>query len=265
MNKDAPVAARFGADTTGRAATAGGLSITPQSAAKMLILLGAFLLAAHSCVLILKYGFGYDYLRGFADKFHLNKEANLPTMASSLILMLASALLAYTAANTPKRARPGVWWMLAAVFLFLSIDETVQIHELLSEPTHNAVQADWLPPFAWVLPYGVAALFLGVLTLPWFLKLDRTSQIRFFIAGCIYVGGALGVELLEGVSLQRIDPTLSPEALAAANQHLSHELLTSLQECMEYVGSAYFLYALVRRLGGLHLAAGAPAMPQAAS
>ncbi|MEZ5945858.1 MAG: hypothetical protein R3C13_08630 [Hyphomonas sp.] len=240
------------------------IGLSPKRVAIGLILIGAFLFTAQAFVLVMKYGFDREYLFGLAAKFHLNKEMNVPTVTSTLILVGCAAMLSVNALLSPK-GRRAAWWLLAAVFLFLGYDESMQIHEMLSGSVHRTFQADWVPAFAWVLPYGAAIIVLAVVLLPWFLALDRASQISFFLAGVIYVGGALGIELLEGMSFSSIDQSLSVEGLRAANHSLPHELLTTTQECMEYIGSAFFLYLLVKRVGGLRLVPGPGLLPQAAS
>jgi hypothetical protein len=223
--------------------------ITPKRLALVLVGVGLFLLAAHCGVMVAKHGYDHPYVGGLGPMFNMGNEMNVPTLASTLVLVTCGAMLAYTAAvavGTPWDRRS--WALLAFIFIFLGFDENISIHEGLISPVNNMINADWVPAFAWVLPYGLAVIVLGVVMLPWFLKLDRPTQIRFVIAGVVYVGGALGVEILESVNF-----TSSDETLAAVKASLSNDILVTTQESMEFGGAAFFLWALVKRLGGIRI------------
>ncbi|KCZ49454.1 hypothetical protein [Hyphomonas pacifica] len=231
------------------------LSLSPKQLAWALVGIGLFLLMAHAAVLFLKYRLGYDYVMGLAPMFSLDEEANVPTLVSALVLLSCSVALALTACSAAGTRMARGWWVLSAAFLFLAFDENAQIHETLSVITGIVVQTSWMPAFPWILLYGLAVVALGIVLLPWFLKLDRGTQIRFAIAGTIYVGGALGMEVMESALYQMTDPTLSAEGWERLNSSLGFTLMTSLQECLEYGGAAYFLYVLVKRLGAIRLQA----------
>nr|WP_321359136.1 hypothetical protein [uncultured Hyphomonas sp.] len=236
------------------AAASTALHIRPRDVARGLVLVGGVLLAAHLFVLVMNFGFGRDYLWGLAEKFNLNEEMNFPTLVATVELLACGAMLAANAFFRPGAAGQAAgWWVLSGVFIFLGFDENIGLHEMLSHPTSQALQADWVPEYAWMIPYSAALLIAAVVLLPWFLRIDRSSQIRFAIAGAIFVSGALGVEILESANLSGTAPELLEGGASLADISLSQALLTTLQECMEYIGAGYFLYALVLRLGGLRL------------
>src|SRR5687768_2279026 len=60
------------------------------------------------------------------ELFALSYEHNVPTWAASSLLLLASALLASSAerAATDRAS----WWALSGIFLFMSLDEAIEIH-----------------------------------------------------------------------------------------------------------------------------------------
>ena len=89
----------------------------------------ALFMAVDASVLVLHV---VNELAGFnAVLFNLDEEQNLPTWLSSLqfAAVTAAAALAGTASAGRERL---AWWTLAAVFLFLSADETALVHEKLA-------------------------------------------------------------------------------------------------------------------------------------
>jgi hypothetical protein len=92
--------------------------------------------------------------------FHLGREQNLPTWFSSLQLFA----VAYAALGVARQEsglqdrqarlnRPLVWYVLAAGFAFLSLDEFAEIHEVIRRQGRTPV---------WVLVYGpIAGLVAG--------------------------------------------------------------------------------------------------------
>ena len=230
------------------------LHISAHSIARGLVIVGVPLLLAHLFVLIMDFGFDRGYLFGLAAKFNLNNEMNFPTLVATLELLACSVMLAANAHFRPGSHGQALgWWVLCAIFVFLGFDENISLHEMTSGPTLQLLQADWVPLYAWVLPYSVALLIAAAVLLPWFLKIERASQIRFVIAGTIFVSGALGIELLESANASGTDPDAWADGTSQVEGTLRQALLTTVQECMEYVGAGYFLCALAQRLGGLTL------------
>ncbi|MEZ6001842.1 hypothetical protein [Hyphomonas sp.] len=234
----------------------GSLHISARDVALALVIVGVPLLLAHVFVLTMNFGFGHSYLFGLAEKFNLNDEMNIPTLVATLELLACGVMLAANARFRPGgRGQASGWWVLCAIFVFLGFDENASLHEMTSGPTANLLQADWVPEYAWMIPYGLALLIVAAVLLPWFLKIDRASQIRFVVAGTIFVAGALGIEILESANVSTADFEMTADGPALADVSLSLAVLTTVQECMEYIGAGYFLYALVLRLDGLTIGA----------
>ena len=68
--------------------------------------------------------------------------------------------------------------------------------------------------------------------------LPRGTRIRVALAGALFVGGALGVELVLGVWAE-----------AHGEDNFVWEMLGLVEESMELMGSSLFLYALLEVLG----------------
>lgn len=214
--------------------------------AKFAALAIGFLLLANLTALLMEHGLGHPEIWGLVPLFHFDREQNLPTFFSALMLLFSAALLlaaAHQARETGGKFLP--WALLALVFAFLSIDEFASIHEKLDALIKFYVPTDGVLHYAWVAPYGVVVAALAVALGPWFFRLERKLQTLFFVSGALFVGGALGVEIIGGVYYSSI-------ADGEVTTTLLGDLLASIEELGEMSGVAVFIYALLNHVSGKH-------------
>jgi hypothetical protein len=175
------------------------------------------------------------YLLGWPERavelFSLSYERNVPTWAASALLVLASAALA-TCAQSAERDRAG-WWALSGVFAFMSLDEAIEIHEHLG----GLVEGRGLFFFSWVIPAAVVVGALGLAFSRFLARLEPIDRRRFVVAGAVYVGGALVMELPLGWWTER-----------AGDDNLVYGVLDWIEESLELAGATIFLLALRARL-----------------
>ena len=169
--------------------------------------------------------------------FGLSYEQNFPTWYVASLLLLCSVLLGLIACAKQRRkaAHVGHWWTLAAAFLYISLDETTEIHEQAS---------DWFDLggflyFGWVIPASIVVAVLGLSYLKFLAHLPRKTRNQFILAGAIYVGGALGTEFLLGYWTN-----------LHGRRNLGYGLIDWVQESMELFGVSLFLFSLTEYLGG---------------
>jgi hypothetical protein len=173
------------------------------------------------------------------DYFSLTEEKNFPTWWSSFLLATCSIVLGTIAAT--KSRRPGDykahWIGLTAIFCYLSIDEFVEIHEWLSALPGLGKLHGFLY-YGWVLPavFVVAAFALSYLR--FLFHLPMSTRVKVALAGVLYVGGALGLELILGVWTER-----------HGEFNFAWAMIGVVEESMEIIGSSLFLYALLEYLG----------------
>jgi hypothetical protein len=162
--------------------------------------------------------------------FSLSYEGNLPTWYSSaLLLACAITLGAIAPGAAPRQSR--YWSLLAAVFGYLSIDEAVGLHEQLNEIVHLGGPLY----FSWILPAAAAVLLLGIAYLRFLLGLPEETRRRFILAGALYVGGALIMEIPLGLWTE-----------AHGDGDLGYALIDFAEESLEMIGATLFLVALLR-------------------
>lgn len=198
----------------------------------------ALLVVSHVGWQLFKYWTGHDYVRGLIKLFHLDEERNIPTLFSTLLLLAAAALLAWTRHQEKLQGSRDAakWTVLALGFTYIAIDEFGHIHENLILPGRELL-GDGAPNifhYAWVIPataivLGLAAYFLGFL-----LRLPAATRLGFIVAGVLFVGGAIGFEMLEG----RHD-TLYGE------RNLTYMAYVTIEETLEMAGVIVFIHALL--------------------
>lgn len=227
------------------------VSVSHQAVGKFLLIVGAFLLMGHLSVMYVQYGLGKDYAFGLVQAFQLDGEMNVPSLTSSLLLFitaLTAFLTAWAFPGVQKHKR--AWLIIGVVFIVLSFDETIRLHEQISVLMASMEPADGTSHVGWEVPYLVIMGVLGLYMLPWFLTLDRGTQILFAASGIIYVFGAIGMEHVATLYYSAIgtDRTSDPT--------LAGQVFVALEEVMEFGGVALFEYAMMRRLSGISLSSG---------
>lgn len=161
------------------------------------------------------------------ELFDVDEEESIPTWFSASLLLLVSATLCLIGRLERRDGdRYALYWFgLAAGFLFLSLDEIAGFHETLNT----------IIDISWAVPGLVIVAMVGIAFLRFLLALPSSVAARFLIAGAIYVGGAVGVELAT-------EPYLYNDELDT----LGYNLWTPVEEGMEMGGVLIFLATLLQ-------------------
>lgn len=188
-----------------------GIVFEPKRTTRILFTVLAFLVAlglfTSFCHLVLHWR--VEALTLLAD---LDTEGNLPTLYNVLLFFIGSALFLFHGMNAPKQAARG-WKLMAAVFLFLGIDEGSQVHEKFMQFTKRLIEASgsdgsltgWFY-YAWVIPYGLAVIALVLLLSRWIMGLSPQLRKRLVVSGTVYVLGAVFMEMAGGKLLEGLTP-----------------------------------------------------------
>ena len=174
------------------------LKISARRLARYLFTVVACLFVIQMVMWFFDHALGHDYVLGLVRLFRLGSEDNVPTWVSALLLLLASLLIALVALQhkthkLPMRLR---WKFLAGIFLFLSIDEAGAIHDLVYlNLAQRFGSPEGLFHYTWVIPYGILCVFFLVAYLPLLAYLPARTRRLFVVAGLVYVGAALGLEM----------------------------------------------------------------------
>lgn len=156
----------------------------------------AILVVAHLFTVAAYQLYGFGTMKGLTPLLSLENEGNLPTLFSTLaLLLLSGACLA--CAKVARDKERTFWMVLMGAFLFLAVDESSSIHEIISVIVEKSIHASGAFSRAWVIPYGIGALIFAALTLRQLLRLPPRTRYGLMIAGCLYVFGAIVFEMLE--------------------------------------------------------------------
>jgi hypothetical protein len=118
------------------------------------------------------------------------------------------------------RDRSAQWYVLTFGFLFISVDEVEGLHESLNSTTESS----------WLIPRGIVAFLIGLSFIPFLWNLPFRTRNYFIVAGALYVGGAIGVEII-GAPMDA--------------DTMLYNLRTVAEEGLEMFGVILFLSALL--------------------
>ncbi len=208
------------------------LTIRATAVGRVLAAIIGLLLFAFLAVYVGRLELGMGQVFGLKPRFDLGGEGNIPAFYSAVALLLAGVLLLFIARlkfGDGDRHRWG-WLGLGLGFLFMALDEATQIHELLYRvPGFDS--GAWL----WVVPFGILLLVIGVGFLRFLLNLGPRYRRLFLLSAALFLGGAVGVELITDVTIGESHVANWPAAL-----------LTGLEEGLEMAGVALFIVSLLR-------------------
>ena len=213
----------------------GIIPITPRSVRKLLTAITAGFLVAHGVVQLGIYGFGAE--KHWLDSLNMDRELNLPTLFSSALLLI-SALLMQRLGQSSNPATARDWRLLSKIFIFLALDEALQIHEILIIPglrhqVHPALASTW------VVPYAALALLLLWRFRRFLGAIPRATASRLLRSGAVYVGGAIGMEMIGSFAVRSSLIRLHSPWYGA---------ITGLEEALELLGIILLIDALMREL-----------------
>ncbi|NIS81169.1 MAG: hypothetical protein GTO14_13410 [Anaerolineales bacterium] len=168
--------------------------------------------------------------------FDFTRERSVPAFFSSMTMLFCAALLAtITAAKRRKGGRGYLYWAgLAIVFVYLSVDEYIGIHEKLSAPVRDALNTSEFLELAWIIPYGIFVAVFVLMYLRFMVGLPRRTRLYFILAGVIYVTGAIVLEIVSG----------RQEALHG-RRSFAYVAAVTVEEGFEIIGIVLFLHALL--------------------
>jgi hypothetical protein len=211
----------------------------PIHVTRVLLGLMFLLVMASMAGAFMKYGFGHGQLFGLVPLFDLLGEANVPTWFSSALLLLCALCLGTIAYVKRGAADPFArqWMLLGVIFLLLSLDETAQIHDLIDDKLQKALHPHGALYYPWVVPAAVGVLILAASYARFLFSLPRATRRLFVVAGVIYVGGALGMEVAAAIydEMHGYDNPVT-------------ETMGTIEEAMEMLGAITFLHALMTYL-----------------
>lgn len=214
------------------------ISINRHAIAHGLATMIALLVAASLLGQTSRYEFGHDSVYGMVQLFNLDGERNIPTFFTVLLAVTGAMLLVVVGLGSKGRDRNDsrYWFALAAGFLFLGYDEAFQVHEQLVAPMRKLMGSGGnlgVFYFGWVVPGIIGVCTLALLFLKFLLRLPATTRRWLLFAGALYLGGCIGMELIDGKYIE------------THGESLTYSVLVTIEEALEMSGLATLIYTLL--------------------
>lgn len=223
-------------------------SANPQINEALSIWITRFLWISFFSVLILAIGsltgqylvYFHNYEKStLINLLDMDRELSIPSLVTTFLLFGITILLEITTLIkiAEKDRQILKWGVLTLGFLYIVFDEGASIHELLMNPIHNMLLYVDIPSifyFTWVIPGIIIVLFLAVFFVKFVIDLPGYTRNAFLLSGLIYVGGALGIELISGYFAGQY-----------GMQEFGFEVLATIEETLEMLGLTLFLHSLL--------------------
>jgi hypothetical protein len=182
-----------------------------------------------------------DYPDDVPLLFDVNTEATVPTWYSAGLLLAVAAVcgvLAVVATVSERGGEGRRWGLLGLVFVVMSLDEGVALHERLDSVVDGPLGVEATGPLrhSWVVAGVVLAGALAVVAARAVMALPRRLRRWVALGLGVYVGGALGLEAASGAVLD------------AAGDGLAYAAVTWAEEAAEMIGAVIVCCGLLGAL-----------------
>lgn len=222
------------------------LTLSPKRFARFLLYVAVALVAIGLLVIPI-YGLQAaspekaELWRKLAHLVSVDAEMNPQTYFSSMILLISSILLGIIAIARQRDRAPFVrhWQILAGLFLYLSMDEILMIHDRMSPLVEQVLHPHGAFAYGWVIPAIPLCIVLAVAYFNFLVHLPKRFCQLFILAGSLYIGAAVGIELITAYDAELFGETSLP-----------YVLWTSVEEFCEMFGVILFIYALLTYIAG---------------
>lgn len=177
----------------------------------------------------------------------VGRDASLPSWFSAVLLLVCSVLsgMIAHARKALARTRSLHWCGLATIFLYLSVDEAISVHEKLSPFGTTMLDALGTGDFvqrAWVVPAAIVLFVLALLYARFFFRLPRRVRLLFLLAFGLFFGGAVGLEVLNDLYVYLSGGVGN---LSVVGNVVRTVVLPHVEEFAEMSGLILLIYALL--------------------
>lgn len=209
------------------------LQLSTKTIVKSLSVLAGLLAILHIISLVADHQFGNRITSVMVEKFSMENEGNFPTYFSAFILFFAAVLFGIISKGLRLSKKPEwqYWSGLSLIFVFLSLDEAIQIHEKLdTDLIWSSFETYDLLAWPWVILYGALAMLIMIVYFKFWWDMPIKYRLSFGLAALLYVGSALGFEMLE-----------AREYTTNGGETLRYVVLTSVEECCEIIAIIFVI------------------------
>jgi hypothetical protein len=170
--------------------------------------------------------------------FNVITEKNIPSLFSTLQLMLSGSLLysTYRICTEKKWMTKHVkfWKYLSYIFYFLAFDEWFTVHDIIGDYA-AAYMGSLGDLFGWTLLYLIIMVVFFIWAIQFLVQLPKRTSILFIISGGIFILGAIGFELMASQTIRSMIGLQSSPAIVYT--------IGILEESCEMMGIFLFNWA----------------------
>lgn len=181
-----------------------------------------------------------ENLHKAAKLFDLDAEDNIPTYFSSMLFLFCSVLLFFIG-KAELNQNSKFWLILSLVFLFLSIEDFIQLHEKFTNIVFSKFHTSGALRFVWIYPALLIVIMAFFYFRKFFFNLPRKTRINFIIAAGLFFTGTFALEFIAGIIL----------SFEGENKSQLFVLLAAIEESLENLGVWFFIHTLLYYLSSI--------------
>jgi hypothetical protein len=217
--------------------------ITKKGVAIILISLTSILVIAHISLNLMPWITQHREIWRLVKFFDLTYEKNIPAIFSTFLLASSAILLGrITCIKLQSQDRYAIHWTsLSIIFIFLALDEFYAIHEGIDDYIKTAISSEIIFASNWIYSGLILVIIFLVFYWNFFTKLPQKTKPGILLSGIIYVGSALGFEIIG-----------SAYVATYGLQEIPYLILTLTEEMLEMIGIIVLIYTLMDFLEDLN-------------
>ncbi len=183
---------------------------------------------------------GGQSIMTLVNALNVDKERSISTWFSSMILSLSGLISASIGfIHLRLKIKRGFHWIsIGIIFFYISMDESLGIHEIAIDPFREITQAGGIFYFAWIIPALLILVILAIVYKRFIFDLPAMTRNLLLISAAVYLGGAIGMEMVGGYYLESNNEEVD----------FIYSVIVTVEEFMELMGTSIYIYALLRHI-----------------
>lgn len=173
--------------------------------------------------------------------FDLHGEVTIPTWYASMLLLLCAGVLGVIAI-IKRRAGDRFrhhWLGLAIIFVGISAEESADVHGAISVKLQNTFETSGALAYPWVIPAAIFTVLVALAYISFLRDLEPTYRNWFMLAGALFVGAALGMEVVQAAWD------------SSRGDGWEYFVLVTVEESLEMIAAGIFFAATLSYLGSI--------------
>lgn len=213
--------------------------LKPSAVARALGAAAFLLVLVSTAGQLVKFLTGHDELLGLISLTFVDEEQNVPTLFSALLWAFAALCSAVVTVLARKRKAPDVWrWaVLSMGFLYIAFDEGLALHERLRVPLSALLGSGELDRSYLAIRGLAAAVVLTLLFWGFLRRLPAKTRFTFVAAAFLFLGGAVGFDLVG-----------AHHAESHGGNNSTYAMIATVEESLEMAGVIVLIYGLLTYL-----------------